>query len=919
MHVNLQRRRPRRLIAGVLAGALAISVSPLMGVSPAGAADQLPPVADPTADGAFCEGRSAANPFSDLGGESAATREVILCLVETGLTQGKTPTTFEPGALVTRRQMAIFITRFAEMINDLETNGFDLEELPAYDGTPDFNDLGAESAEARAAIGRLSQAGVVGGFPDDSFRPGDPVSRRQMAAFVNRLQDFLTGQPYPQSGDYFDDDNGDPGEPDLDALAGVGIFQGDGNGNVNPGGVLTRRQMANILLRDAQVYYAFGAILGAFQPAGNETLTFTPDTAVTVQALNDTGANQAGDDRLYTASNLPASAGGYRITLVQCSLITNTGGDVVFTEDANTGLASAGTSSAQIIQVNGAAPVPANLGPGGQSVGAVQPAGGTITVAVDATTAGCVIPVIYTDQGGANTRLNLGNDNRPTEPFGIGGSFTVTAAASNATLAITPTDATTLELATEPSTADDRQYSVTGLTNGVSYRVQLIPAANVQGTSQFTFTEVGATNTADFGAVGADITVANGAVVPGSVATVTVQPVNGQITFTVDGNTDETVVPIIFRDADAGGDLDLNADNTPVATEPFGVGGSIRYIPVEATLGAHNAIVVSGISPDRQSFTAGGATYFLDGNDIFQYQAVGITQAQFDSMLSVGDTLNVSYNPDPAGTSVFNITADDVDAPAAPTVTVVNSDAGPSANDARITYTRPATNSPGVTYTLQRTGVLPGADLTCGTGDDIGPVLVTFTNVAGATQAAGTGSGVFVFSDNNAADGCYSYRVVATSPVSNVAAPSNPSNPATVVPTPADVTAPQAVFTARTTDTSSLDLDGTDVVKVVFNEPMAAPTALSSVTITDGNGTIATLTNSSNAAFTLNAAPELVNAVMRPVGTVLTITLTGAPNITVAGANPGIQLPAIITNRVAITDSAGNGWNLAAGDVTIND
>jgi hypothetical protein len=85
-----------------------------------------------------------------------------------------------------------------------------------------------------------------------------------MAAFVNRLQDFLTGAPFSTSGDFFDDDDGDPGEDNLDAVASVGIFQGDGAGNVDPGGDLSRRQMANVLLRHAQVLFESGDIERAF-------------------------------------------------------------------------------------------------------------------------------------------------------------------------------------------------------------------------------------------------------------------------------------------------------------------------------------------------------------------------------------------------------------------------------------------------------------------------------------------------------------------------------------------------------------------------------------------------------------------------------------------------------------------------------
>jgi hypothetical protein len=210
-------RRPTRLIAATLAGALALSASPLAGVGPAGAADPLPPLADPIAEGAFCDGAPTTHPFTDLGGESPATRDAIVCLVHTEITQGVTATTFEPGGTVTRRQMALFIKRLADLLNEHETS--DLTDLPAYDNIPDYPDVVAEGAAFKEAIGQLTQADIVGGFPDGRFRPAAPVSRRQMAAFVNRLQEHLTGSPYSTSGDYFDDDEGDPGETNLNALA----------------------------------------------------------------------------------------------------------------------------------------------------------------------------------------------------------------------------------------------------------------------------------------------------------------------------------------------------------------------------------------------------------------------------------------------------------------------------------------------------------------------------------------------------------------------------------------------------------------------------------------------------------------------------------------------------------------------------
>jgi hypothetical protein len=264
--VTTTRRTPGRpaLRAGAaaLAALLAFSVAPL-----AGAADDPPvPVADPIADDGFCDGAPSNNPFTDIGAEPAGTRAVILCLVAAEITTGTTPTTYTPGGTVTRRQMALFIERLADLADEHERA--DLEELPEWDGTSDYSDVDVDDDPGAEAIGRLSQADIVGGFPDGTYRPNAPVSRRQMAAFVNRLQEFLAGDRFEATGEYFDDLDGESAEAraNLDAMAEVGIFQGDGQGNVTPGGNLTRRQMANILMRHAQVNYSLGLLDSPFNP-----------------------------------------------------------------------------------------------------------------------------------------------------------------------------------------------------------------------------------------------------------------------------------------------------------------------------------------------------------------------------------------------------------------------------------------------------------------------------------------------------------------------------------------------------------------------------------------------------------------------------------------------------------------------------
>jgi hypothetical protein len=304
IHVTTNRRTPGRpaLRAGAaaLAALLAFSVAPL-----AGAADDPPvPVADPIAEDGFCDGAPSNNPFTDIGAEPAGTRAVILCLVATGLTTGTTPTTYTPGGTVTRRQMALFIQRLADLANEHERA--DLEELPEWDGTSDYSDVDADEDPGADAIGRLSQADIVGGFPDGTYRPNAPVSRRQMAAFVNRLQELLTGDRFQANGEYFDDLDGESAEAkdNLNAMAEVGIFQGDGQGNVTPGGDLTRRQMANILMRHAQVNYSLGLVDSPFNPLA-VGVTVLPELLRaerlnTVTEADATDANPAGTRIRFT-------------------------------------------------------------------------------------------------------------------------------------------------------------------------------------------------------------------------------------------------------------------------------------------------------------------------------------------------------------------------------------------------------------------------------------------------------------------------------------------------------------------------------------------------------------------------------------------------------------------------------------------
>lgn len=54
-------------------------------------------------------------------------------------------------------------------------------------GSPPWSDLAGLSAEEQALLNALYHAGIFRGFPDGTFRPGEPLTRAQVATLVARI------------------------------------------------------------------------------------------------------------------------------------------------------------------------------------------------------------------------------------------------------------------------------------------------------------------------------------------------------------------------------------------------------------------------------------------------------------------------------------------------------------------------------------------------------------------------------------------------------------------------------------------------------------------------------------------------------------------------------------------------------------
>ncbi len=163
--------------------------------------------------------------FSDIAGSTHAGS--ILAVADEGITTGYSDGTFRPRLAVTRGQMATFLARALDL-------------PPAT--SAGFSDTAGDVHES--AIDAVAAAGITSGHGDGRYRPGDPVTRGQVASLLFRALDLPTAE---SAG--FPDTAGTTHELAIDAIAAAGIARGSAGGDFRPQQAVTRDQMATFLAR----------------------------------------------------------------------------------------------------------------------------------------------------------------------------------------------------------------------------------------------------------------------------------------------------------------------------------------------------------------------------------------------------------------------------------------------------------------------------------------------------------------------------------------------------------------------------------------------------------------------------------------------------------------------------------------------
>jgi hypothetical protein len=247
----LSARASATLVSGALVPVL------LAGGVASAAGEGTPPPAQST--GALCANVPAGyQPFTDIAGNTFEA--TVECLARAGVArggaEGQPADRFVPAAGTTRAAMASLVVRLLD-VADANDSGSSIRPLPAFDGSVGFSDVPASSVHAQA-VDRLAEAGIVLG-DGGRYRPSEVVTRAQMATFVIRSLQFMTGDRFATGTDYFTDDADAPEhQANINAVAAEGIAVGDGRDTFGPRASVRRDQVTGFLARALAVLEADG-------------------------------------------------------------------------------------------------------------------------------------------------------------------------------------------------------------------------------------------------------------------------------------------------------------------------------------------------------------------------------------------------------------------------------------------------------------------------------------------------------------------------------------------------------------------------------------------------------------------------------------------------------------------------------------
>ncbi|MCD8066845.1 MAG: S-layer homology domain-containing protein, partial [Oscillospiraceae bacterium] len=173
--------------------------------------------------------------FTDIVGHWA--EEYIETVVQRGLFNGTSDTTFEPEIGLTR---GMFVTVLGRLY------GIDAEA----EFTNAFDDVDAEAYYA-PYIAWASENGIVNGVGGGAFEPDREITRQEMATVISRYFEFAEITPLDgEAVSYADDaDIADWAREGVENMTKAGLFSGTDKNEFNPLGTATRAEAATVFAR----------------------------------------------------------------------------------------------------------------------------------------------------------------------------------------------------------------------------------------------------------------------------------------------------------------------------------------------------------------------------------------------------------------------------------------------------------------------------------------------------------------------------------------------------------------------------------------------------------------------------------------------------------------------------------------------
>jgi hypothetical protein len=197
-------------------------------------------------DGACPADRLPATTFEDLA-PGSVQEGAVRCLAWWGVVRTG-GSTYAPGAEVSREQMATFLDRLVAVAG-----------APLADAALRHEDSAASTHAG--AIARVDAAGLMTGGAEVGFAPGQPVSRGQLSALVDRAHTHLTGRDLPRaSGRPFLDVGASPHRDSIEAVAVAGVATGTGGASFRPDAAVDRAQLAVVLARTLDLWVTEGEV-----------------------------------------------------------------------------------------------------------------------------------------------------------------------------------------------------------------------------------------------------------------------------------------------------------------------------------------------------------------------------------------------------------------------------------------------------------------------------------------------------------------------------------------------------------------------------------------------------------------------------------------------------------------------------------